>query len=117
MVVYHESLPTSYLLVLAPNTTGSLERDLAHHLREACRCGKPAVWVDCRLLDRLSVVSARMLWASHLRLHRRGVRLVLCRVSECLKQALGQVRANPDPDLNLVATLDDAAAEAGGPAW
>jgi anti-anti-sigma regulatory factor len=106
MVVYHESLPASYLLVLAPNTANPSETELAHYLGEARRSGKPAVWVDCRLLDTLSRVGARLLWASHLRLHRRGIKLVLCRVSECLKQALSQVGAGPA--LCLVPTLDDA---------
>ena len=117
MVVYHEALPASYLLVLATDSTGAAEPELAHHLREACRSGKPAVWVDCRLLDSLSAVAARLLWASHLRLHRRGVRLVLCRVSDCLKQALAHVRPNPTPGLCLLPSLDDAAAQADGRAW
>ena len=117
MIVYHEALPKSYLLVLASDSTGSSERELAHYLGEARRSGKPAVWVDCRLLDTLSAVGARLLWASHLRLHRRGVQLVLCRVSQGLKQALRQVKSTPSPALCLVPTLDDAAAQTGGLAW
>lgn len=111
MVVYHETLPESYLLVLAPSSNDPWATELAYYLSCACRSGKPAVWVDCRLLDELPVAAARLLWASHLRLHRRHVQLVLCRVSEALEQALR--RAGPGPDLCLVPTLDDAAEQSG----
>lgn len=113
MVVYHEALPESYLLVLAPSSTDPWASELARYLGRACRSGKPAVWVDCRLLDTLPAAAARLLWASHLRLHRRHVQLVLCRVSEALEQTLRRVSAGPGPDLCLVPTLDDAAEQSG----
>lgn len=107
MVIYHESLPKSYLLVLAPDPANACSADLAQHLRRACGSGKPAVWVDCRLLDTLPTTAARLLWACHLRLQRRQVRLVLCRVSERLEQTLRQAFSGPGGDLCLVPTLDD----------
>ncbi|UOQ69924.1 hypothetical protein [Hymenobacter volaticus] len=54
MVVYHEALPTGYLLVLAPDAGATTETELADHLTQASRSGRPTVWVDCRLLDTLS---------------------------------------------------------------
>jgi hypothetical protein len=56
MIVYHELLPEAYLLVLAADPTPGLvpEAELAALLRQAARSGKPAVWVDCRLLPTLS---------------------------------------------------------------
>ena len=111
MVVYHEALPESYLLVLAPERADPSERELARCLGLACRSGKPAVWIDCRLLDDLSAVAARLLRASTYRLRQRRVPVVLCRVSERLEQALRQTIAGPD--LCVVPTLDDAAEYAG----
>ncbi len=107
MVVHHEALPESYLLILAPDRANPSEKELAHWLGRACRSGKPAVWVDCRLLDDISSVAARLLRASNYRLHKRNVQLVLCRVSERLEEALRQTFAGPD--LCVVPTLDDAA--------
>lgn len=111
MVVYHESLPQRYVLALAPGSATTSATELARHLRWACRSGKAAVWVDCRLLDTLPLAAARLLWACHLRLRRRRVQLVLCRVSERLEHTLRQVFAGrPAPDLCLAPTLDEAAA-------
>lgn len=107
MVVHHEALPESYLLVLAPDRANPSERELARYLGEACRSGMPAVWIDCRLLDDLSAVAARLLRASSYRLRQRRVQVVLCRVSERLEKTLRQTFANPD--LCVVPTLDDAA--------
>ncbi|WP_375417558.1 hypothetical protein [uncultured Hymenobacter sp.] len=109
-VIYHEALPQSYLLVLAPGVAVSAT-ELASHLRRACRSGKAAVWVDCRLLDDLSAPAARLLWACHLR--RRHVRLVLCRVCEDVEQTLRLTFAGPAPGLCLVPMLDDAAGQGG----
>ncbi len=111
MVVHHEALPESYLLVLAPDRANPSERELAHYLGEACRSGKPAVWIDCRLLDGFSALAARLLRVSSFRLRQHHVRLVLCRVSERLERTLRETFAGPD--LCLVDTLDDAAGYPG----
>lgn len=108
MVIYYEALPASYLLALAPDATATTETELADHLARACRSGKPAVWVDSRLLDTLSTTAAWLLWACHRRLRRRGAPLVLCRVSERVAQILRQTLAGVTPDLRLVSTLDEA---------
>jgi hypothetical protein len=81
MIVYHELFPEAYLLVLAADPTPgpAPEAELAAHLRQAARSGKPAVWVDCRLLPTLPRSAARLLWACHYRLRRRQAQLVLCR--------------------------------------
>jgi len=113
MIVYHELLPEAYLLVLAANPTpGPVpEAELAEQLRRAARSDKPAVWVDCRLLPTLSRPAARLLWACHHRLRRRHARLVLCRVSGPLAQALDQAQHYPDTELCQVLSLDEAVAQ------
>lgn len=109
MVICHELLPTSCLLVLAP-TTSTAENTLEAHLAQACRSGKPAVWVDCRLLTTLSSTAVWLLWACQQRLHRRHGRLVLCQVPNAIQCILQQVLAGTKNPLHLVPTLDDAAA-------
>jgi anti-anti-sigma regulatory factor len=112
MVVYHEAFPTCYLLALAPDAVITTETDLAYHLARACRSGKPAVWVDCRLLDTLSATAAWLLWSSQQRLRRRGLRLVLCQASERVQQVLRHTLASVGrgKGMHLVNTLEDAAA-------
>jgi anti-anti-sigma regulatory factor len=109
MIVHHELLPDSYLLILAADPADSSEQELARHLSYAARSDKPAVWIDCRLLDVLSTEAARLLLACHHRLRRRKAQLILCRVSDCLQQTLQQVGARSVVSLCLVPTLDDAA--------
>ena len=113
MIVYYELLPQAYLLVLAasPTPNPAAEAQLAEQLRQAARSGKPAVWVDCRLLPRLSRPAACLLWACHYRRRRRRrqARLVLCRVSAPLAQALEQ--AGPATELCQVSTLHEAVAQ------
>jgi len=111
MIVYHQLFPTSYLLALAPTAATTLaEAELEAYLALACRSGKPAVWVDCRLLDTLSATAAWLLWACQQRLHRRHARLVLCRVSVAVERILRRTLAGTGPDLLIVPTLDDEAA-------
>jgi anti-anti-sigma regulatory factor len=109
MIVHHEILPDSYLLILAADHADPSELELAHHLSCAARSDKPAVWVDCRLLDTLSTTAARLLLACHHRLRRRNAQLILCRVSERLEQALQRASTHLTPTLCLVPSLDDAA--------
>ncbi|MGI4737064.1 MAG: STAS domain-containing protein [Janthinobacterium lividum] len=111
LIVYHELLPDSYLLILTPGSATASELELAHHLSCAARSGKAAVWVDCRLVDILSPTAVRLLWACHYRLRKRGAQLVLCRVSAALAQLLNQLCTGPQPDLCLVDSLDEAAAQ------
>ena len=111
MIVCHELFPTGYLLALPPTVTTTLaETELEAHLTLACRSGRPAVWVDCRLLDTLSVTAAWLLWACQQRLHRRHARLVLCRVPAAVEHILRRTLAGTGTDLLIVPTLDDAAA-------
>ena len=113
MIVFHSLLPNSYLLALAPAATPTAGKELAAHLARACRSGKPAVWIDCRLLDTLSATAAGLLWACQQRLHRRHARLVLCRVSAAAESVLRHTLAGMGgmgAGLLIVPTLDDAAA-------
>ena len=110
MIVHHELLADIYLLMLGPAWADSSELALAQHLNCAVRSDKAAVWVDCRLLPTLSPTAARLLWACHWRLQRRQAQLVLCRVSVSGVQVLQQVYAEPQPQLCVVASLDEAVA-------
>lgn len=108
-VVYHEILAASYLLVLGPNQTASDEAELAHWLRRAQRSGKPAVWVDCGLLNSLSEEAARLLWASHYQLQQQNALLVLVHLPDRARRELLDQELGPVPC--IVPTLLDAAAQ------
>ena len=105
LVVYQEQLPAGYLLALASSAApDAAETALAACLRQASRHGQAAVWVDCRLLTALSPQALRLLCACHHRLHRRGLRLVLCGAPE----AMAHVLRACEPVLCLVPTLNEA---------
>ncbi|TGE06196.1 STAS domain-containing protein [Hymenobacter fodinae] len=110
MIACYQLLPTSYLLALAPTAVTTAETELAAHLSHACLSGKPAVWIDCRLLETVSPTAAWLLWACQQRLHRRKARLVLCQVSGAVKRTLRHTLASTGAHLMMVPTLDDAAA-------
>ena len=110
MLIFHELFPTSYLLALAPSASPDSEAGLAAHLAQACRSGKPAVWVDCRLLDSVTPTAAWLLWACQQRLDRRHAHLILYRVSPIVEHTLRCALAGTGAHLNIVPTLDDAAA-------
>ncbi|WP_426492755.1 hypothetical protein [Hymenobacter sp. 102] len=105
MVICHELFPAGSLLALAA-TVG--EAELAAHLARACRSGKPAVWVDCRLLHTLSATEAWLLWACQQRLHRRKARLVLCQVPAVVEHQLHTILADAGGALHIVPSLEDA---------
>ena len=109
MVICHEILPDAYLLALAPDHTATAETELLLHLAHACRSGKPAVVVDCRLLDTVSDTAAWLLWACQQRLHRRHARMVLCQVSAAVESFLQRTLACTGTCPRMVPTLDDAA--------
>lgn len=115
LIVHQELLADIYLLVLAPGPTNASEIELAHHLSCAVRSGKPAVWVDCRLLNAMSRTAMRLLCACHRRLRQRGAQLVLCRVADSLAPRLHQLCAGPKPAIHLVESLDEAAAHLYAP--
>ena len=106
-IVYHELLPESYLLILVPGGAGGPEAALANSLHCARRSGKPAVWVDCSLVNGLSDEATRLLWASHRQLREHHAELVLVHVPDHLKNELLDHAAGPAPC--IVATLLDAA--------
>ncbi|MBF9221133.1 STAS domain-containing protein [Hymenobacter ruricola] len=106
-VVYHELLPDSYLLILAPSRADEPEAALAHSLHCAQRSGKPAVWVDCGMLHSLSDEAAGLLWGAHHQLEEKHAQLVLVHVPERVKKDLLQRELGPAPC--MVPTLLDAA--------
>lgn len=110
MIICHEQLPSSCVLALASSPATTAETELADHLAQACSSGKPAVLVDCRLLDTLSATAVWLLWACQQRLQRRHARLVLCRVSAVVERTMHRVLAGTEGKLLIVPTLDDAAA-------
>jgi len=109
MVICHEILLDAYLLALAPDHTATAETELLLHLAHACRSGKPAVVVDCRLLDTVSDTAAWLLWACQQRLHRRHARMVLCQVPAAVESFLQRTLACTGTCPRMVPTLDDAA--------
>ncbi|GAA3962549.1 hypothetical protein [Hymenobacter antarcticus] len=114
-VVYHELLPESYLIILAPTQQGQLETALAHQLKCAQRSGKAAVWVDCGMLQSLSAEAARLLWRLHHCLREQRAELVLVHVPEPVKKVLLAQEAGPA--LSIVPTLLDAARQAHWHQW
>ena len=108
-VVYHEVLPESYLLILAPGRTGDTvpEVALAHSLRCAERSGKAAVWVDCGMLNSLSREAAELLWASYHHLLTNQSQLVLVHVPDRVRKTL--LDRGPGMEPCIVPTLMDAA--------
>ena len=112
-IVYREQLPESYLLVVGPGPVGEPEEALAHWLNCARTSGKPAVWVDCGMLNTLSEEAATLLLASHYQLQQAHARLVLVHVpqrviNELLERAPGAAPC-------IVPTLLDAALQAPWP--
>ena len=87
-VVYHELLPESYLLILAPSRTDDSEAALAHSLHCAQRSGKAAVWIDCGMLHSLSDEAAQLLWGAHHQLEAKQAKLVLVHVPERVRRDL-----------------------------
>lgn len=110
-VVYHELLPESYLLILAPGHEGRPETGLAYWLNRAQHSGKPAVWVDCGMLRSLSSEAIQLLWNTHYQLQEKHVQLVLVHVPEHVRTALLEQEQGPAPC--IVPTLLDAAQQAG----
>lgn len=108
--VFHELLPDSYLIILAPGPDGPSEVAMAHQLRCAERSGKPEVWVDCSMLTELSDEAARLLWDAHYQLQEQFARLVLVHVAEPVKKVLLAQHLGPTP--RIVPTLLDAARHA-----
>lgn len=108
--VFHELLPDSYLIILAPGPVNDSEAALAHQLRRAERSDKPEVWVDCSMLAELSDEAARLLWATHYQLQEQFARLVLVHVAEPVRKTLLAQHLGPTP--RIVPTLLDAARQA-----
>ncbi|GEM_PF-1402323 len=110
LIVYQELLPEAYLLVLASNGAASAEAELAYHFGQAAQSGRPAVWIDCRLVDTFSPLAGRLLRRLHYCLRQRQAQLVLCRVSDGLAHCLQAAGAVPTTGFVLVNSLDEAAA-------
>ena len=107
-VVYHELLPESYLLILAPGNSDGSEESLAHWLNRAECSGRSAVWVDCGMLSSLSNEAVQLLWATHRQLLVQHAQLVLVHVSDRVqREILGLEALGSAPC--FVPTLLDAA--------
>ncbi|GAA4385921.1 hypothetical protein [Hymenobacter koreensis] len=106
---YRESLPDSYLLVLRDMTESGPEVSLARALHLAAHSGKPAVWVDCSLLERPSAEAVELLLSYHEALRQAGIVLPLAHVEEHVRQQL-LPSDGTDAKLPIVPTLLDAAA-------
>ena len=110
-IVYQETLPESYLLLLTPGPAAAPEDALEQGLRSACHSGKAAVWVDCELVHDLSTEAVRILWEYHYRLQERNMKLVVVHACDEVKEEL--LSSQPGRSLCFVPTLMDAAWQTG----
>lgn len=108
LIIYQALLPEAYLLVLASGGRPHAEAELARSLAQAASCNRPAVWVDCRLLDTLSATAGRLLRRLHHCLGQRQAQLVLCHVSEALAGCLRTSGAIPAAGFAIATSLDAA---------
>lgn len=109
LIICEESLPEAYLVVLAPDSRPRPEAALARCLAQAAHSNRPAVWVDCRLLDTMSATAGRLLRHLHHCLRQRQAQLVLCHVSEALAGCLRAAGALPTAGFAVATGLDEAA--------
>ena len=107
VIIYQELLPEAYLLVLA--AVSIPETELARHLSQAAQSDRSAIWVDCRLLNRLPPDSACLLRHYHYSLQQHQRQLVLCRVSDGLARSLQAAVPVPTTGFLLANSLDEAA--------
>ena len=111
-IVYQETLPDSYLLLLTPGPAATAPEDaLEQGLRSAYRSGKAAVWVDCELVHDLSSEAVRMLWDYHYRLQEQNIKLVVVHACDEVKKEL--LNSRLELSLCFVPTLMDAAWQSG----
>ncbi|GAA4376870.1 STAS domain-containing protein [Hymenobacter koreensis] len=107
MEVYREILPQSYLLILADDAPEHPAQDeaLDWALRRAVRSGKSSVWVDCTHLHHLPPDACKLLTYYYNKLNKHGMSLILCHLSEEVRQELESLSIIHPP---IVATLLDA---------
>lgn len=103
--VYREVLPDSYLLILHDTAARQAEADLARALHRASRSGKPAVWLDCSMVNYLSGEAQQLLLTYDDLLPRLGALLVMCHLNDELRHQLEEISAG---SLTVVNTLLDA---------
>lgn len=109
MEVYREILPESYLLILAndvPASPDHADDALDRALSRAARSGKSSVWVDCSHLHHLPSDAAELLTYYYHKLHKHGMNLVLCHLSDTVQQELAALA--PTLHVPIVPTLLDA---------
>jgi anti-anti-sigma regulatory factor len=108
MEVYREILPESYLLILVDNLESdpAAESVLHQALRRAGHSGKTSVWLDCTNVNYLPGQIAPLLARYARRLGRRGVSLILCHLSDAMRQQL--LARTPDLSPRILPTLLDA---------
>jgi hypothetical protein len=90
LTVFRESLPESYLLVVASRPHAGDPHALERALHRAGRSGKPAVWLDCGLLAPRDVTreTCLLLRAYHEAFARMGIRLTVAHAPADLQQGL-----------------------------
>lgn len=111
-IVYQETLPESFLLLLTPGPASTAPEDaLEQGLCSAYQSGKAAVWVDCELVHDLSSEAVRMLWDYHYRLQEQNIKLVVVHACDEVKKEL--LNSRLELSLCFVPTLMDAAWQSG----
>lgn len=79
--------------------------ELERSLHRASRSDKPAIWLDCSLLEELSAETIEVLLAYAFVLRQMGRRMVLCHLLEPLQEELEQ--QDPTQEIAIVPTLLD----------
>ena len=110
-IVYQETLPESYLLLLTPGPAAAPEDALEQGLCTAFLSGKVAVWVDCELVHDLSNEAVRILWDYHYRLPAQNMKLVVVHACDEVKEEL--LNSPMGLSLCFAPTLMDAAWQSG----
>ncbi|QNH62674.1 STAS domain-containing protein [Hymenobacter sediminicola] len=105
--VYREILPDSYLLILTDVPNAPENEVLRRALHRAGTSGKASVWVDCSQLPKLPAAALQLLGAYYETLQHRHIHLVLCHLTDELREAIEALPGTQRPP--VVATLLEAA--------
>ncbi|TGE20218.1 hypothetical protein E5J99_01255 [Hymenobacter elongatus] len=108
--VHRELLPNVFLLILSPDiATLTTEVKLTRALHRASRSDRPAVIVDCGLVERLTQEAVDLLLAYAFVLRAQSRRLVLCHVPDAMRHHFLHLDEASQPMLAL--SLLDAVQE------
>jgi len=104
--IHRDPLPDRFLLIPASDSSASAELDLSRSLHRASRSDKPAIWLDCSLINEpLSEDAVDILLAYAFMLRQQGRQLVLCHANEAIQTEFARHDEASQP--SIVSTLLD----------